>query len=518
MKRLVVLLLTLVAVGVLGVSAMAAEPEKIWAEVDISDQLIQCGGYPTTSEYTIQLCSENREGAKAALAAGLKDWAESINISQYEIVYDATQIMELYRETINENPGLFYVNTSFTCSIRTDNVVMEIKPTYLSEYTRADAEAYNNKVKEILSGVDKNWTDFEKVLYLHDYLASHARYDTGYTRYNAYNLLVEQRGVCQAYTLAYMELLNGVGIENSTVSSKSLNHIWNLVQIEGEWYHVDVTWDDPTSSAMNDEPDAPDRLGYVGHQNFLLSDAVFMTNDHGANDWTVSGCDSDKYKDWYGASVKTAFVPLDGNWYYINGYKLIQTDAPETKSGTTVKEIEGLWRQWSNSNAWWPEPCYALWSWHGRLVHNTPDNKIVSYDPNTEKTDLLYKPDTTNGCLYGFSLSGDTATCLLAQNPYSLAAWELKTAPLFLYTSVGEGKYSTYEKDGTLHARQDAANGILVLARYDANDRMIQVQTTSTQNGELSADIPESGYLKIFALNANYAPRCAAQTVPAESA
>ena len=38
-----------------------------------------------------------------------------------------------------------------------------------------------------------------------------------------------------------------LGIENYTISGKAGNdqHIWNVVKINGDWYQVDVTWDDP---------------------------------------------------------------------------------------------------------------------------------------------------------------------------------------------------------------------------------------------------------------------------------
>lgn len=518
MKKWIVALLTLAAAMTMSVTAMAAEPEEQWAELDVGDRLIQCGGYPAASAYAVQLCSENWEEAKAALAEGLKNWADSIDIRQYGIAYgDAgTQIGNLYWEVVNENPGLFYVYKSFVCGVTASGIVTTVKPTYDSAFTKADVTIYNNKVNEILSGVDKSWTDFQKALYLHDYLASHGRYDTEYERYNAYNILIEQRGVCQAYTLAYMELLNGVGIGNSTVSSNELNHIWNLVLIGGEWYHVDVTWDDPVNSAMLSDSTAPDRLGHVEHSNFLRNDEAFGKNGHYASDWsTALVCESDKYEDWHGASVNTAFVPLNGKWYYISGYKLTQTDDPETDAGSTVKAIEGLWWMWGkNKAAYWSKAYYALWSWNGQLIHNTPDNKIVGYDPKTGMTTTLLVPDTTNGYLYGFSISGSTATCLLAQNPGDLTGWELKTAALSPYESAGAGQYSTYEKDNTLHLRQDAAGGLLVAARYDGSGRMVELKTITAQYGELSIPLPESGWLKVFALTSSGAPRSAAATWP----
>ena len=49
-----------------------------------------------------------------------------------------------------------------------------------------------------------------------------------------------------------------------------MNHAWNLIKIDGEWYHIDVTWDDPT----------PDLLGRVNHVFFLISDDAIASSEY----------------------------------------------------------------------------------------------------------------------------------------------------------------------------------------------------------------------------------------------
>lgn len=84
---------------------------------------------------------------------------------------------------------------------------------------------------------------------------------------------MNRTGVCQAYAYGYMYIMEKLGIECYVTSSNAMGHAWNIIEIDGSYYHVDVTWDDPVR----------DRFGQVGHSNFLLSDAAIKETEH--HDW-----------------------------------------------------------------------------------------------------------------------------------------------------------------------------------------------------------------------------------------
>ena len=108
--------------------------------------------------------------------------------------------------------------------------------------------------------VTADMTDFEKELALHDALLERGSYDrTVYAHAtpqgrpdntNPYGLLVEGYGICLGYATAFQLLLDLAGVECLTVVGASYgstsDHAWNLVRLEGEWYAVDPTWNDPT--------------------------------------------------------------------------------------------------------------------------------------------------------------------------------------------------------------------------------------------------------------------------------
>ena len=117
----------------------------------------------------------------------------------------------------------------------------------------SDADNLEHAIDEALAVIKPGMTDLDKALALHDYLVLHIAYaykdyingSLGGNVYNIYGALQEGKAVCQGYAYAYYILLNNVNIENRMVVSNNMNHAWNMLKIDGKWYHVDVTWDDP---------------------------------------------------------------------------------------------------------------------------------------------------------------------------------------------------------------------------------------------------------------------------------
>lgn len=106
-----------------------------------------------------------------------------------------------------------------------------------------DATTAQEKVDAIVDAyVADDMTDYDKALILHDYLITFADYDDTLEEHSPEGVLLRGTGVCQSYTEAYRMLLNAVGITNDTETGTE--HIWNMILLDGKWYHIDCTWDD----------------------------------------------------------------------------------------------------------------------------------------------------------------------------------------------------------------------------------------------------------------------------------
>ncbi len=128
--------------------------------------------------------------------------------------------------------------------------------------------------QEIVATIEKDAkTDVEKVRAVNDYIVANTAYteQTKSSPHSAYTVLAEHGGVCQGYALLAHTLLQKLGFETQYIVGYvgKEGHAWNLVKLDGQWYHLDTTWNDPV----------PDRSGAIRYQYFLVDDRT-MARDH----------------------------------------------------------------------------------------------------------------------------------------------------------------------------------------------------------------------------------------------
>ena len=105
--------------------------------------------------------------------------------------------------------------------------------------------------------ITDDMSDYEKELAIHDYIITNAQYDldelntfktVSEDSFTPYGLLIKGKGICLAYTQTFQLFMDMLEIDCITVHSTAYDgeeHAWNMVRLDGYWYHVDVTWDDP---------------------------------------------------------------------------------------------------------------------------------------------------------------------------------------------------------------------------------------------------------------------------------
>jgi hypothetical protein len=179
-----------------------------------------------------------------------------------------------------DHPEIFWINGSYRYTYFGGGTTIELySPVSPSVCAQAEARLLQ-KVWELLAMVPEGLDAFDRELFLHDVLMDLCVYDdeavasgdsnAHWSAYTPYGALVEGVAVCEGYAEAFQLLLCYAGVYCRTVNGEAGGeaHMWNLVRLDGDWYHVDPTW--------NDSEDMP-RYDY-----FNVTDAVIQT-DHQAS-------------------------------------------------------------------------------------------------------------------------------------------------------------------------------------------------------------------------------------------
>lgn len=171
----------------------------------------------------------------------------------------------------------------------------------LTAWTSGDRSALGEMDRRILEqaekaleacGITEVKSDFEKELALHDWIVDNGHYDRTVHdpetpeglphNKDPYGLLVEGYGICLGYATTFQLLMELAGVECVTVVGASgwsrEDHAWNMVRLEGEWYCVDVTWDDTTIA----DPSAYSReeLSRRHHRYFNVTGNEMRSSNH----------------------------------------------------------------------------------------------------------------------------------------------------------------------------------------------------------------------------------------------
>ena len=237
--------------------------------------------------FVLGVSADKSRTAEERLTEGFYGFEEVIDISEFALT--PTELLHIFSCVIKDDPYLFFVGRNLRYSYKTNGCVLTLTPQYTM--TREEYEislAYCvERVGAIAALAEHYKSESEKALFLHDYICEGFEYDYELKNDGVYDFLITGRGTCEAYMLLYSALLRECGIESHFAASDLLTHIWNIVRIDGEWYHVDVTWDDSASEEG------------VSRRHFLLSDEAAMKKGHG--DWYLpidAECSSEKYGDF----------------------------------------------------------------------------------------------------------------------------------------------------------------------------------------------------------------------------
>ena len=212
-----------------------------------------------TQRFGYETLDKDQKYVYVNLLTGVAKLSEKIELKQSKKI-SKEDLRIANNAFCSDYPEYFWYVGSYTYTLVNDKYITQIRPDYTLGGEKVSANdggfvaaksAFADKAYQILQGMTAQ-TDYDKALYLHDYLVENVVYTSGSDDQTAYGALVGGKAVCAGYTRAYQFLLNLAGIDCWKVDGTAVNaqgqpeeHSWNVLWLDGKCYYTDVTWDDP---------------------------------------------------------------------------------------------------------------------------------------------------------------------------------------------------------------------------------------------------------------------------------
>ena len=484
-----------------------APPEPIAIEGESSAQST-ARFFSRASAYTeAELYQELENRVKAALLSGVK----SIDISDLQIdksnpIGRLTYFSPYISNGINIACYYTLTNNQYASIEITNSMTVDQTKAYIAS---VDAE-----LTEILAQVNDAMSDEQKALAIHDYLIYEYEYDyDNYTTetipedsYRSGGLLMNRTGVCQAYAYAFYYLMSKFDIECYVTASDTMNHAWNIVKIQDDYYHVDCTYDDPVT----------DRLGQVAHNYFLLSDSAMQDENHQHSGWDLTNlvCDSKQYDNAYWSGIGSR-IYFDGQTaYYLRsntesfGGSIIALN--NGKESELVSDL-GKWMVFDNAYSYYRGAFSGLYLKNKELYYNTA-TQIRKYSLVDGSDVIVATPDTSNGYIYGSRVREKGIQYLIKKSPaeqgvkHSTGSDGTFTIQYVLNGGKNaEGNPSSYSTDrATVILKNPTRSGYSFGGWYSDSGfktKVTQITKGSSGNKTLYAKWISNGYQITYQLN-----------------
>lgn len=200
-----------------------------------------------TSKYAYSTLDSTQKQVYAKLFEAAKEHADYADL--YGIGAVLSDIQKTYWAFDYDNPQFFWLANGYKYTTMGSQVV-KITMVYSRTKSQADqiAPLFEQAAQEILDDALATDDLFERVKIIHDAIVDRTEYTLKGPSYisEADGPLVYGKALCEGYSKAFMYLCQRAGIQCICIagSGNSQDHMWNMIQLDGEWYHMDVTWDD----------------------------------------------------------------------------------------------------------------------------------------------------------------------------------------------------------------------------------------------------------------------------------
>ena len=214
----------------------------------------------------------------------------------------ADQLTKAIDAVLNDHPELFWIDNQYEYTYDPDDGSIQDISFDFFDFANTPDKLQNAKVAfekaadDILDSARSQPFMVERERAIHDYICKNTTYDES-APYNqsAYSVIVLHRSVCAGYSRAFQYLMNRAGLTcyyvpgtttDSSIAGEDGAHAWNIIYLDGEYYNVDVLWDDSASETMEEDV----------YPFFNLTDSAFLYHTRDNQAQSLPKCTGTKYK------------------------------------------------------------------------------------------------------------------------------------------------------------------------------------------------------------------------------
>lgn len=209
--------------------------------------------------------------------------------NDFELVtrISSLSVDDVISAVLYDHPEIFwYVGHSEYTAMPNSGAVFAMSIEFL-EFDDLDAakDEFDSRLREIVEQARSKGDPYSQELFVHDKLAKEISFDQNNPlNQSAYSALVEGKSVCAGYSKAFQLVMHELGIPCYYITGKveGSNHAWNIVRINGDFYNVDVLWDDNL---------------VLTHKYFNITDErIFEDHERDSISKELPACDAEEFK------------------------------------------------------------------------------------------------------------------------------------------------------------------------------------------------------------------------------
>ena len=178
-----------------------------------------------------------------------KNYRENIDLTDLRVNFD--DVFTAYWAFDYDNPQFLELGSGYRYMYDPEDEEKLVK-SMMIDYGREPGEIsqseFESITREVLAEAQTKPDDYEKLKYVHDWIADNTVYLKDETDYEteADGPVIYGTAICEGYAKAFMYFAQSLGYDCvCVIGDAGVPHMWNMVKLDGQWYHVDVTWDDP---------------------------------------------------------------------------------------------------------------------------------------------------------------------------------------------------------------------------------------------------------------------------------